>query len=86
MPFQKMIELLRRRVRMHHVTVFLGENIVEILPSVAEIGNVPILLHTVLRKRLAEPFGDGDGANAALRLRLFLARLAVAQLVYAALD
>ena len=28
-PLQKMIELLRRRVRMHHVTVLLGEDVVE---------------------------------------------------------
>ena len=82
-PLQEMIELLRRRVRMHDVPVLLGENIIEILPPIAEVGNMPILLHTVLCERLAEPFGDGDGTNTALGLRLLLARLAVAQLVYA---
>ena len=66
MPLQKMIELLGRCVRMHHVAVLLGEDVIEILPTVAEIGDVPILLHTVLRERLAEPFGDGDGTNTAL--------------------
>ena len=86
MPLQKMIEPLRRRVRMHHVAVLLGEDVVEILPSIAEVSDVPILLNTVLRERLTKPFWDGDGTNAALGLRLFLTSLAVVQLVYASLD
>ena len=65
-PFQKMIKLLGRRMRMHHVAVFLGEDVVEILPTVAKIGDVPILLHTIFRERFAKPFGDGDGTNTAL--------------------
>ena len=77
MPLQKMIELLGRCVRMHHVAVLLGEDVIEILPTVAEIGDMPILLQTVFRERFAEPFRNGDGADTGLGLWFFLTRFAI---------
>ena len=66
--FQKVVKLLRGRVWIHHAAVLLGEHIVEIPPTVAEVGDMPILLQTVLRQRFAEPFGDRNGADTALGL------------------
>ena len=40
--FQKVVELLCRCVRIHHVAILLGEHIVEISPTVAEVScNTP---------------------------------------------
>ena len=44
--FQKVVKLLRGRVWIHHVAVLLGEHIVEIPPTVAKVGDMPILLQT----------------------------------------
>ena len=41
---QKVIKLLGRSLRIHHVAALLGEYIVEISPSVAEIGDMAVLL------------------------------------------
>lgn len=84
--FQEVVELLCRCVRIHYVAVLLGEHIVEISPTVTEVGNMPILLQTVLGQRFAEPFGNRDGADAALGLGLLLTSLAVAELINTALD
>ena len=66
--------------------IFLGEHIVEISPSVAEVGNMSILLQTVLGQRFAEPFGNRDGADTALGFWLLLTSLAVAELINTAFD
>ena len=47
---------------------------------------MPILLQTVFCERFTEPFGNGDGADTALGLGLFLTSLAVAELINTALD
>ena len=84
--FQEVVKLLRGRVWIHHVAVLLGEHIVEIPPTVAEVGDMPILLQTVLRQRFAEPFGDRNGADTALGLWLLLTSLTVAELINTAFD
>ena len=45
---QEVIKLLGRRLRIHHIAVLLGEHIVEISPTVAKVGNMAVLLQTVL--------------------------------------
>lgn len=63
------------------MTVFLCKHIVEISPIVAEVGDMPILLQTVLGQRFTEPFGNRDGADTALGLWLLLTSLTVAELI-----
>ncbi len=63
---QKVVKLLCGRLRIHHIAVLLGKHIVEISPTVAEVGDMTVLLQTVLGERFAEPFRNGDGANTAL--------------------
>ncbi len=84
--FEKVFELLGWRVRIHDMTVLLGENIAEIQPCVAEKGGVAFLLLHVGLQGLAEAFGDGDGADAALGFRRLLQGFAVPWLVDAPLD
>ena len=55
---QEVVELLRWRLRIHHIAVLLGKHIIEILLSVPKISNMPILLQTVLGQRFAESFGN----------------------------
>ena len=57
MALQKMVKLLRRRLRIHHVAILLGEHVVEIPPSIAEVGDMPILLQTVFRERFQSRSG-----------------------------
>ena len=60
---QEVVELICRCVRIHHIAVLLGEHIVKISPTVAEVGDMLILLQMVLCKRFAESLGDRDGSH-----------------------
>ena len=86
MALQKMVKLLRRRLRIHHVAILLGEHVVEIPPNIAEVGDMPILLQTVFRERFAEPFRNGYRANTALGLGFLLTSFTVAELINTTLD
>lgn len=62
--FEEPTELSRGRVRVHHVAVLFGKDVVKIFPTVPQVGDMAVLLKTVLCQRLAESFGNGDGAYA----------------------
>ena len=83
---QEVVELLRGCLWVHHVAVLLGEHVVEIPPSIAEVGDMPIVLQTVLGQRFTEPFGNRDGADTALGLWILLTSLTVAELINTAFD
>ena len=85
-PLQEVVKLLWGCLRIHHVAVLLGEHVVEIPPSIAEVVDMAILLQTVLGQRFAEPFGNRDGADTALGLWLLLTSLTIAELINTALD
>ena len=53
MSFKKFGELLGRSVGIHHVPVFLGEDVSEILPSIAEEGSVAVLMFFILSQCIA---------------------------------
>ena len=65
----------------HHVAVFFGEDIAEILPVSAEERCVAILICLVLQQGLAQAVGDRDGADAALGLGGLFQSFSVLRLV-----
>ena len=53
MSFKEFRELLGRSMRIHHISVFLGEDVSEILPSIAEEGGVAFLMFFILSQGIA---------------------------------
>ena len=48
MTFQKMSELFGWGMRVHDMAVFLRENVMQIMPCIPHVRNVPILLVSIL--------------------------------------
>ena len=65
-PFEKFGELLGRSHRIHHVSIFLREDISEILPCVAEEGSVAFLMDFIFPQGIAQAVRNRNRADPAL--------------------